>query len=85
MNFRTDKEYVCVCGKVCKGSQSFNDHKTHCKVHRGEEAYLLQLEADRQALRKGLFVIAENRAIIAREKEKGLLKSNIAARGVGLS
>lgn len=28
------KEYICVCGKVCSTSQSFNGHKSHCKVHR---------------------------------------------------
>lgn len=28
------KEYICVCGKICANSQSFNGHKSHCKVHR---------------------------------------------------
>ena len=28
------KEYICICGKVCTTSQSFNGHKSHCKIHR---------------------------------------------------
>lgn len=28
------KEYICICGKVCTTAQSFNGHKSHCKLHR---------------------------------------------------
>jgi very-short-patch-repair endonuclease len=47
------KEYVCVCGKVCTNSQSFNGHKSHCKEHRlakgGEANYESYLEKQAQA------------------------------------
>ena len=26
-------EYVCECGKIFTNSQSFNGHKSNCKVH----------------------------------------------------
>ena len=52
------KEYICVCGKVCANSQSFNGHKSHCKVHRlnkgGEanyETYLAKQAKTSQAAR----------------------------------
>jgi very-short-patch-repair endonuclease/ribosomal protein S14 len=37
------KDYQCICGKTFTNSQSFNGHKSHCKIHRiakgGEDDY----------------------------------------------
>lgn len=29
--------YRCECGKEFTDSQSFNGHKSHCRIHLGEE------------------------------------------------
>ena len=32
-----EKEFVCECGKTFTNPQSFNGHKSHCKVHHLEK------------------------------------------------
>lgn len=33
------KEYICKCGKVFIEPNKFNSHKSHCKIHLGEDRY----------------------------------------------
>lgn len=33
MSFMHDGEYVCICGRIFKNSQSFNGHKSHCEIY----------------------------------------------------
>ena len=43
MDTDIQKFYTCECGKVFQNSQSFNGHKSHCKIHiiatKGEQGY----------------------------------------------
>ena len=34
-----NKIYQCECGKICTSANSFNGHKSKCKVHLGEDRY----------------------------------------------
>lgn len=38
------KEYCCKCGKKFDNPQKFNAHKSHCRIHLGEERYIKQLQ-----------------------------------------
>lgn len=65
-----NKDYTCSCGKVCTNAQSFNGHKSHCKVHRlakggtaNYEQYLSQ-----QAYTSSLARAAKKRKIEEAEK-----------------
>ena len=50
-----NKIFVCVCGKEFTNSQSFNGHKSHCKVHQLQKygnLDKLQFVKDKQAKSK---------------------------------
>ena len=46
-------EYLCKCGKIFYNPQSFNAHKSMCKVHLGPERYKEALEVRLKAREKG--------------------------------
>ena len=42
------KPYVCICGKLFDNPQSYNGHKSHCKVHQLNKHGTLEKYAERQ-------------------------------------
>ena len=52
-HFNPENNYKCKCGREFKNSQSFNAHKSHCKIHLGEDKYIERLKQQITNLRQG--------------------------------
>lgn len=67
------KEYKCICGKICYSPASFNGHKQGCKVHLAEkygsyENYLKIKNRSRETAHKSLIKFHENKRLLDLEK-----------------
>lgn len=51
--------YKCKCGKEFDKPNSFNAHKSHCKIHLGEERYLARTKNSSEAIKKGTRIRSE--------------------------
>lgn len=49
--------YICECGKTFDKPNNFNGHKSHCKIHLGEEKYLKRVKQREQSMKKAHLII----------------------------
>lgn len=66
-----EKKFICECGKIFDNGQSFNGHKSHCRVHLGEKRYEQNLALTRNAQKLATQANAEKKS---KQKEINLHK-----------
>lgn len=66
--FTHEGHYVCVCGREFTKSQSFNAHKSHCKLHLGEAKYNARMARSKQNLRYASEVVSQHKAALREAK-----------------
>ena len=66
--FAHEGHYVCVCGREFTKSQSFNAHKSHCKLHLGEAKYNARMARSKQNLRYASEVVSQHKATLREAK-----------------
>lgn len=49
--------YVCECGKTFDKPNNFNGHKSHCRIHLGEDKYLKRVEQRKQSAKKAHLIV----------------------------
>lgn len=67
MSFNYSGNYVCECGREFTNSQSFNGHKSHCKVHLNDEH---KIEMRHSINRKAIQNSNKSRSIRAQNKRE---------------
>ena len=55
--------YICECGKEFIKSQSFNAHKSSCRIHLGDEKWQARMAKSKQNLAKATAAVAHHKKV----------------------
>lgn len=61
--------YICECGKEFIKSQSFNAHKSSCRIHLGDEKWQARMAKSKQNLAKATAAVAHHKKVAREAKQ----------------